>query len=224
MKEYEAFTPKQVAERIKERRADLKLTMAELAGRLGVNKSTIQRYENDGIDPRRTMVINSLAEELRTTPEWLLGLSDEKEIGIYEACREILDSHIRKYLVRLLSDTETEWEQKLLTALLGNLIDLYTVFCRHYAKASKEAARLAEDEALKESLAQYEIDAADLTEQIYRKELKTPVESMKTFLEGLLHIYDAERPAVSLGDLSAIVSDAESRLEADDPDAGRAEN
>ena len=49
--------------------------MPELGRRVGVNKSTIQRYEADGVDPKRTMVINGLAEALLTTPEWLTGLS-----------------------------------------------------------------------------------------------------------------------------------------------------
>ena len=38
------FSPKQVGERIKERRTELKLSMPELGKRIGVNKSTIQRY------------------------------------------------------------------------------------------------------------------------------------------------------------------------------------
>ena len=50
---------------IKERRTELNITMPELGRRVGVDKSTIQRYEADGVDPKRTMVINGLAEALR---------------------------------------------------------------------------------------------------------------------------------------------------------------
>ena len=53
--------------------------MPELGRRVGVNKSTIQRYETNGVDPKRTMIIAGLAEALLTTPEWLTGLSDSKE-------------------------------------------------------------------------------------------------------------------------------------------------
>ena len=74
-----AFTPKQVGQRIKERRNEINISMPELGRRVGVNKSTIQRYETDGVDPKRTMIINGLADALLTTPEWLTGLSDEKE-------------------------------------------------------------------------------------------------------------------------------------------------
>ena len=51
MKKEIAFTAKQVGERVKERRTELNLTMPELGKRVGVNKSTIQRYEADGVDP-----------------------------------------------------------------------------------------------------------------------------------------------------------------------------
>ena len=61
MKEKKSFGPKQVGERIRERRTELKLSMPELGKRLGVNKSTIQRYEADGVDPKRTMIIDGLA-------------------------------------------------------------------------------------------------------------------------------------------------------------------
>ena len=47
LKEEAMFTPKQVGERVKERRIELGLSMPELGKRIGVNKSTIQRYEAD---------------------------------------------------------------------------------------------------------------------------------------------------------------------------------
>ena len=65
----EMLSPKQVGERIREQRTELKLSMPELGKRIGVNKSTVQRYEADGVDPKRTMIINNLAEALLTTPE-----------------------------------------------------------------------------------------------------------------------------------------------------------
>ena len=80
MKEKKSFGPKQVGERIRERRTELKLSMPELGRRLGVNKSTIQRYETDGVNPNRSMIINGLADALQTTPEWLTGRSEEKEV------------------------------------------------------------------------------------------------------------------------------------------------
>ena len=131
MKEEITFTAKQVGERVKERRTELNLTMPELGKRVGVNKSTIQRYEADGVDPKRTMIINGLAEALLTTPEWLTGLSEEKEYDSRTLCS---------------------------------------------------------------------------------KEMELPVEDMKRFLDGILHIYDEGRTKVSMGDLFGIVAEAEARL------------
>ena len=98
MKKETTFTAKQVGGRIKERRTELNITMPELGRRVGVNKSTIQRYEADGVDPKRTMVINGLAEALLTTPEWLTGLSDDKEYDTYTLCQRDIEEHIKKYL------------------------------------------------------------------------------------------------------------------------------
>ena len=88
MKKEIEFTAKQVGERVKERRTELNLTMPELGKRIGVNKSTIQRYEADGVDPKRTMIINGLADALLTTPEWLTGLSEEKEYDARTLCQK----------------------------------------------------------------------------------------------------------------------------------------
>ena len=90
MKNEITFTAKQVGERVKERRTELNLTMPELGKRIGVNKSTIQRYEAGGVDPTRTMIINGLAEALLTTPEWLTGLSEEKEYSTRTVCEKTM--------------------------------------------------------------------------------------------------------------------------------------
>lgn len=154
MKKETMFAPKQVGERIKERRIELKLSMPELGKRIGVNKSTIQRYEADGVDPKRTMIINGLAEALLTTPEWLTGLAD----------------------------------------------------------AVTEVDRVTNDEGLKQSLMRYAIESGAITEKVYRNEMELPIEDMKRFLDGILHICDEGRIAVKMGDLFGIVTEAEKRL------------
>ena len=93
MKKEITVTAKQVGERVKERRTELNLTMPELGKRVGVNKSTIQRYEADGVDPKRTMIINGLAEALLTTPEWLTGLSEDKEYDSRTLCAKDMAEH-----------------------------------------------------------------------------------------------------------------------------------
>ena len=102
------LTPEQVGHRIKERRNDLGISMPELGRRVGVNKSTIQRYETDGVDPKRTMIINGLAEALLTTPEWLTGLSEEKEYSPKTLCQMDIEKHITAYLDELMTAVQGE--------------------------------------------------------------------------------------------------------------------
>ena len=212
MKEEAMFTPKQVGERIKERRIELGLSMPELGKRIGVNKSTIQRYEADGVDPKRTMIINGLADALLTTPEWLTGLSNDKEYDSRTLCQKDIEEHIKKYLDTVSSTVSGEPHQQLLTTFLGKLIDLYSVLCHYFANAMAEVDRVAEDECLKQSLMRYALESGAITERVYRKEMELPIEDMKQFLDGILHIYDEGRTAVKMGDLFGIVTEAENRL------------
>ena len=232
MKKETTFTAKQVGGRIKERRTELNITMPELGRRVGVNKSTIQRYEADGVDPKRTMVINGLAEALLTTPEWLTGLSDDKEYDTYTLCQRDIEEHIKKYLdtvshtvkgephqqllttfLDTLSHTvKGEPHQQLLTTFLGKMVDLYTVMTYYFADAMEEVDRVAEDKGLKESLGRYAIESGAIMEQVYRKKMEVPIEDMKRFLDGILHIHDEGRTKMSMGALFGIVEEAEERL------------
>ena len=207
-----AFTPKQVGQRIKERRNEINISMPELGRRVGVNKSTIQRYETDGVDPKRTMIINGLADALLTTPEWLTGLSDEKEYNSKTLCQMDIEKHIAAYLDELTTTVQGEPHQQLLTTFLGQIVDLYSVFCVHFAWAMAEADHIAEDEGLKKSLMRYAIESGAVIEKVYRREMETPVEDMKRFMDGLLHIYDEGRTKMKLGDLLDMSSEARERL------------
>ena len=212
MKTKEMFSPKQVGERIKERRTELKLSMPELGKRIGVNKSTIQRYEADGVDPKRTMIINGLAEGLLTTPEWLTGLSDDKEYSIYTVCQMDLEKHIRGYLEAVTNTVNGEPHQQLLTTFLGQIVDLYTILTRYWAVSMKKVDEVAEDEGLKESIGKYAIHIGSITEQVYQKEMEVPIEDMKRYLDGILHLYDEGRTKVSIPELFGIVDQAKQKL------------
>ena len=212
MKKETTFTAKQVGGRIKERSTELNITRPELGRRVGVNKSTIQRDEADGVDPKRTMVINGLAEALLTTPEWLTGLSDDKEYDTYTLCQRDIEEHIRKYLDTVSYTVKGEPHQQLLTTFLGKMVDLYTVMTCYFADAMEEVDRVAEDKGLKESLGRYAIESGAIMEQVYRKKMEVPIEDMKRFLDGILHIHDEGRTRMSMGALFGIVEEAEERL------------
>lgn len=207
-----SFTAKQVGERIRERRTELRLSMSQLGDRLSVNKSTIQRYETGGVDPERTILIVPIAEALETTPEWLTGKSDAKEYDSYTLCKKAIEQHISDYLDSMTSAVQGQPHQQLLTTFLGEIVDLYALFCEHFAAAMKAVDKIAEDEGLKESLRRYAIESGAITEKVYRKEMEAPVEDMKRFMDGLLHIYDEGRANVKIGDLLGIKQEALSRL------------
>ena len=212
MKTKEMFSPKQVGGRVKERRIELGLSMPELGKRIGVNKSTIQRYEADGVDPKRTMIINGLAEALLTTPEWLTGLSDEKEYSIYTVCQMDLEKHIKGYLEAVTNTVNGEPHQQLLTTFLGQIVDLYTILTKYWAVSMKKVDEVAEDEGLKESIGKYAIHIGSITEQVYQKEREVPIEDMKRYLDGILHLYDEGRTKVSIPELFGIVDQAKQKL------------
>ena len=212
MKTKEMFSPKQVGERIKERRTELKLSMPELGKRIGVNKSTIQRFVADGGDAKRTMIINGLAEALLTTPEWLTGLSDDREYSIYTVCQLDLEKHIKGYLETVTNTVNGEPHQQLLTTFLGQIVDLYTILTKYWAVSMKKVDEVAEDEGLKESIGKYAIHIGSITEQVYQKEMEVPIEDMKRYLDGILHLYDEGRTKVSIPELFGIVDQAKQKL------------
>ena len=104
------------------------------------------------------MVINGLAEALLTTPEWLTGLSDDKEYDTYTLCQRDIEEHIKKYLDTVSHTVKGEPRQQLLTTFLGKMVDLYTVMTYYFADAMEEVDRVAEDKGLKESLGRYAIE------------------------------------------------------------------
>lgn len=68
-----------IGQRIKEARKNLGYTQSDIAINLGMNKSTIQRYENGKIDNIKLPVIESMAKFLKVSSSWLSGESNIKE-------------------------------------------------------------------------------------------------------------------------------------------------
>lgn len=64
--------------RIKESRNARGYTVDDLAAAIGVNKSTISRYERGEIATPKLPVIESIGNELHVNPSWLVGKSQDK--------------------------------------------------------------------------------------------------------------------------------------------------
>ena len=83
---------KTIQERIKSRRQQLKLTLEDVANALGVNKTTVMRYESESIKKLPTDIVPPLAKVLKCTPQYLMGW-EELENDSY-----ILTNHEREHL------------------------------------------------------------------------------------------------------------------------------
>lgn len=64
------------SEILKYRRHFLGLTLEQVADAIGVNKSTIMRYERGDIEKMPVQSLQPLADALRCSPLYLLGLID----------------------------------------------------------------------------------------------------------------------------------------------------
>lgn len=71
---------KLIGTRIKECRKELGMTLDDVAQRVGVAKSTIQRYEAGVITTPKLPVLVAIANAFRVNEAWIKGISEKKEI------------------------------------------------------------------------------------------------------------------------------------------------
>lgn len=69
---------KAIGNRIKSRRKELELTQEQVGNIVGVNKSTIQRYENGLIKELKMPVVQAIANALNVDLNWLVLKSENK--------------------------------------------------------------------------------------------------------------------------------------------------
>ena len=69
-----------VGHRMKQRRKELKLSADDVAEKIGVNRSTVFRYEKGDIEKLPLEILEPLSEILRTTPQQLMGWDDNPDI------------------------------------------------------------------------------------------------------------------------------------------------
>lgn len=60
-------------DRIKQRRLELGLSVDEVAAKLGKNRATVYRYENNDIGDLPTVILEPLSKILDCTPAYLMG-------------------------------------------------------------------------------------------------------------------------------------------------------
>ena len=101
-----------VGERIKQRRKQLGINAEQVAADLGVSPSTVYRYENGAIEKMGIDKLEPLADALHTTPEYLMGWTDDP---INYKGAQTLDIARKLYLLR----TENGLTQAQLAEIAG---------------------------------------------------------------------------------------------------------
>ena len=102
--------PIEIGKRIKLARELKGMTQEQLGKEVGMNKSTIQRYETGQVSRIKLPVVESLAKSLNVNPDWLIEKSD------------IMDNSVEvqpfpyKDVLKILADPSTRW---------AKLIDVY---------------------------------------------------------------------------------------------------
>lgn len=67
-----------IADRIRSRRKELKLSVVELSEMTGISRTTLHRYESGQIKKIKLPVMEILADKLKVNPAWLVAKSDDK--------------------------------------------------------------------------------------------------------------------------------------------------
>lgn len=73
---------KQLGKRIRSRRGELGLTAEDLGRKLGVNKSTISKWERGEVEHIKRSHLNEMCSILQCSPEWLMGFENAPEVTV----------------------------------------------------------------------------------------------------------------------------------------------
>lgn len=74
------MTNAEIGNRIRRARNLRSATLDDIAQKVGVTKSTVQRYENGKINNIKIPVVESIATALGVNPAWIVGKSDIMEL------------------------------------------------------------------------------------------------------------------------------------------------
>ena len=167
---------KQIGARIKQRRLELDLPMQYVADQMGVNKSTVQRYESGTIDNTKKMVLEGLSRVLDVTPEWPLGETDKLDPEVTDALEiRIRDSYqrIQSSFPLKLKTIDADFAKTLLLYLLESFEDLITSFenaderCSNVKRYRRIAVELGLD------------SEEELKNLLYHREIKHTVNELR---------------------------------------------
>lgn len=94
----------ELGRRIKMSREACGKTLLDVASEVGINKSTVQRYEQGKIERPKLPVIESIASVCKVNPLWLIGKSED----MYDSKSSLInnDPHLTAILTKLSDRSE----------------------------------------------------------------------------------------------------------------------
>ena len=102
---------KVVAERIAEARQYRGMTLTEVAEKVGIDKSTIMRYEKCQVKKMKPPVIEAIARAFDVNPAWIVGKADRQLVS--ESADKPLDGDLTKRQTEILSATSDLTDEEL---------------------------------------------------------------------------------------------------------------
>lgn len=135
---------KLIGSRAKQRRKELGLKQPYVAEKMGVNTSTVQRYEAGTIDNTKKLVLEGLAEALHVTVEWLKGETDSYETDITDNKELLIRDSMERILGKLpydLTNEEDAFSKDLLLLMLKqyeSFVDSFEMACKSYKNNDNE--------------------------------------------------------------------------------------
>lgn len=135
---------KLIGSRAKQRRKELGLKQPYVAEKMGVNTSTVQRYEAGTIDNTKKLVLEGLAEALHVTVEWLKGETDSYETDITDDKELLIRDSMERILEKLpydLTNEEDAFSKDLLLLMLKqyeSFVDSFEMACKSYKDNDNE--------------------------------------------------------------------------------------
>lgn len=100
--------------RIKLKREELDLTLEDLAKKLGVNRSTVYRYECGAIEKMPISILRPIADALGVTPAYLMGWDDVDDVMTVQKEATEYQIMVEKYAIELIEKRLTEKQLKYL--------------------------------------------------------------------------------------------------------------
>lgn len=166
---------KEIGNRIKSRRKELKFTLQEIADKVGVASSTIQRYESGSISQLKLPVLESIAKAINVNPVWLVKedapmsteISDDIFLNNYH--KEIENNTIHTTIN--LKDFSFLNKRNLLLSSFDKLNELGKEEALKRVGELTEIGKYTEDKSYLEPLAAHDKDG-NFTEEDYKRDME----------------------------------------------------